>query len=165
MTLVEVMVASGVGSLCLMAIVSIWMFSARGFVALWNYAELESQSRYALDRMTQEIRQANGLASYSATQLNFTDHDGQTLSYAYQPDSKRLVRIKGNEFKVLLQQCDYLKFSIYQRNPIGGTFDQVPATTATECKMLQLHWVCSRQILGTLLNTESVQSAKIVIRK
>ena len=33
------------------------------------------------------------------------------------------------------------------------------------CKLVQLHWICSRKIFGAKVNTESVQSAKVVIRK
>jgi hypothetical protein len=32
-------------------------------------------------------------------------------------------------------------------------------------KLVQVTWVCSRSILGKKVNTESVQSAKVVIRK
>ncbi|MBI4659259.1 MAG: hypothetical protein HY735_10495, partial [Verrucomicrobia bacterium] len=54
---------------------------------------------------------------------------------------------------------------IYQRNPIGGTYDQYPTGAASTCKLVQLRWICSRKILGVAKNTESVQSAKVVIRK
>jgi hypothetical protein len=67
--------------------------------------------------------------------------------------------------KPLLEQCDYLKFSIFQRNPIGGTYDQYPAATPATCKLVQLTWICSRPIVGSGKNTECVQSAKVVIRK
>ena len=38
------------------------------------------------------------------------------------------------------------------------------ATVAT-AKVIDLSWVCSRSILGQKANTESVQTARIVIRK
>ena len=55
---------------------------------------------------------------------------------------------------------------MFQRNPIGGTFDQFTNTlTAATCKLVQVSWVCSRKILQGKVNTESVQTSKIVIRK
>ena len=56
-------------------------------------------------------------------------------------------------------------FSLYQRNPINGTYDQYPTANPDTCKLVQLSWICSRNILGKKANTESVQSAKVVIRK
>ena len=38
-------------------------------------------------------------------------------------------------------------------------------TTATGAKLIKLNWTCSRTILGQAVNTESVQTAKIVMRK
>jgi len=66
---------------------------------------------------------------------------------------------------VLLSECDYLQFGIYQRNTISNTYDQFTTANPTTCKVVQLEWICSRKILGARLNTESVQSAKIVIRR
>jgi hypothetical protein len=63
-----------------------------------------------------------------------------------------------------LRGCQDLSFSIFQRNTASGTFDQFPATlTNNAVKLVQLNWTCQRTVFGRL-NTESVQSAKIVIR-
>ena len=59
MSLVEVMVASGLGSLVLSAVMAITFFSARSFAAVSNYVDLDAKSRTALDKMSQEIRQAD----------------------------------------------------------------------------------------------------------
>jgi hypothetical protein len=55
--------------------------------------------------------------------------------------------------------------AIYQRNSISNTYDQFPAADTNTCKLVQLSWICRRPIIGSTQNTESVQSAKIVIRK
>ena len=76
------------------------------------------------------------------------------------------VRTKGGVSQVLLTECDFLTFSNYQRNPYYGQYDQYPVTTSpTNSKLVSLTWVCSRKITGAKMNTESVQTAKIVIRK
>ena len=164
MTLVEVVVASAVGMLLAVAVASFIIYSARSFVSIMNYSEMQGDSRNALDIITQEIRQANALTSYSTTNLTF-DLGGTPLSYTYDPTAKTLTRTRGAENKTLLRQCETLNFSIYQRNPVGGTYDQYPTATAATCKLVQLYWVCSRKVLGTRLNTETIRSAKIVIRK
>jgi len=172
MTLVELMVATGVGSIVLAAVMVLMFFSARSFAAVTNYVDLDARSRGTLDRMSQEIRETDGLApgGYSATQLIFTGKDpatsnSYTLSYTYDPAAKTLVRSKGGETQLLLTQCQSLNWNMFQRNMTNGTDQPLPTTNVTTCKLIQLTWVCTRSILGSAVNTESVQSAEIVIRK
>jgi hypothetical protein len=76
-----------------------------------------------------------------------------------------LTRAKDGVTTDLLTQCDTLNFNIYQRNTTNGTYDQYPTSVeASNCKVVQVSWTCSRTITGTKLNTETVQSTKIVIR-
>ena len=164
-TLVEFMVAMGISALVILAVTSFLLYSGKSFAGLANYVDLEKNSQVALDTMTRDIRQASFLNSFSTNQLTFVDGDGLTLNYTYSPSARTLTKSKSGTNKVLLTECDYLNFSIYQRNAIGGTYDQFPTAQATNCKLINVNWVCSRQILGTKLTTESVQTAKIVLRK
>src|SRR5438309_10988435 len=100
MTLIEMVVASAVGSLLALAVASFIIYSARSFVAIMNYSEMQGDSRNALDIITQEIRQANSLTSYSTTNLTF-DLGGTPLSYTYDPTAKTLTRTRGAENKKL----------------------------------------------------------------
>ena len=162
----EYLVAMGVGGLVILALVSIMMYSSRSFAGLANYADLNSASLRALDTMTKDIRQALRLTSYSPTQVVFANGtNNQTLAFIYDPNSRTLIRKDANRTDVLLTECDSLKFSIFQRTPLPGTYDQYPAATADNCKVVMVNWVCSRKILGARFNTESVHTAKIVIRK
>jgi len=163
-TLVEFLVSSGVGALSLLAIGYVTFFSARSYVSLANYVDLETKSRNTLDTMSSEIRQANSLTSYTATSLTFQDYDGATLQYNFNPTAGKLYRVKNNQTKELLKGCDSLTFGIFQRNPTNN-YAVVSTTTPSLCKLIQLNWTCSRTILSAKVNTESVQSAKIVIRK
>ena len=165
MSLVQLLVGTAIASLVLAAVASLSLYSGRTFAALANYVDLDNYSRNALDRMTKEIRQTKSLKSYTTTQLTFKDFDDTDLSYSYDPTGRTLCRVKNGQSEVFLEECDYLTFSIYQRNPVNGTYDQYPTATATTCKLVQLSWICSRTILGAKMNTESVQSAKVVIRK
>jgi hypothetical protein len=161
------MVALAIGSILSTGVAALIFYSNHSLAAMANYVDLDHRSRIALDTMSRSIRQARQLLSYDTTSLTFEDWDGGTLVFSYDPASKTLNRTKNgvSHSQPLLEECDYLQFSIYQRNPIGGTYEQFATATAATCKLVQLHWICSRKILGAKVNTESVQSAKIVIRK
>lgn len=159
------MVAAAIGSMLLVSAGMLASYSARSYAAMTNYVDLDNRSRKALNKLTRDVRQANYLSSYTSQQLVFMDFDNASLTYTYSPSAKTLVRLKNDVSETLLTECDFLQFNIYQRNPVGGSYDQYPTATATNCKVVQVSWVCSRHILGARINTESVQSAKIVIRK
>lgn len=116
--------------------------------------------------MTSEIRQTQKLLIGTATRLVFLDGDGTLLTYTYNAKARTLTRIKNGvtDKEPLLKQCDSLKFSLFQRNPKKGTYDQFPAATANTCKLVQVQWTCSRDLIYLKWNTESILSAKIVIR-
>lgn len=167
MTLVEIMVGSAIGSILLLSITSLSFYTGRSFASLANYVDLDNYSRKALDNMSQQIRQTNRLLSFTSTTLSFEDSDGGTLTYTYDPNARTLVRSKNgvNDPVPLLKECNFLEFSVFQRNPMGGSYNQYPTATAATCKLVQLKWICSRDMIRSRVNTESVQSAKIVIRK
>lgn len=169
-TLVEVVTAAGIAGVLMVAILSMAFFSARSFAALTNYVDLDNHSRNTLDHMLREIRQADQLSYYSSNMISFQHTDPAsgsafTVSYVYNPTGRTLTRVQGSISRVLLRECDFLQFSIFQRNPLPGTWDQYPTADVSTCKLVQLSWICSRTILGARVNTESVQSAKVVIRK
>lgn len=165
-SILETFVATAVASVVMVAIGSLASFAARSLAALSNYADLEMKSRNALDLMTRDIRQADRLTGFTTNELVFDYTNGTTLTFTYDSQARTLTRqLGGSPAQTLLSECDTLVFSIFQRNPVGGTYDQYPTATPETCKLVQLHWVCSREILEQRVNTESVQSAKIVIRR
>lgn len=167
MSLMELMISTAIGSVIAAAIMILMLYSGRSFAAMANYVSLDRSSRNALDVMSKQIRQTNKLTASTSTSLTFEDSDGGTLIFTYDPSARTLTRTKNGvaDSKALLTECDALTFSIFQRNPIGGTYNVYPTATATTCKLVQMSWTCSRKIFGIKKNTESVQSAKIVIRK
>lgn len=166
------MVGMSISTMVLTAVGVLFIYQARTCAALGNYVDLDQHSRYALDLMSKEIRQANRLIGYSSTNLNFEMVDANTgatntLSYVYDPKAGTIVRSFLGLNNTLLTQLvpNSVSFALYQRNPVGGTVDQVPTTDPSLCKVVQLSWTCARPMLGGTENTESVQSAKVVIRK
>lgn len=167
LTLAELMISTAIASILGLGTAALVFYSTRSFAAMANYVDLDHRSRIALDSMSREIRQANRLIDHSATSLTFEDYDGTELEYVYDSSAQTLTRWKDDvsDTEPLLTECISLEFAIFQRNSIGGTYDQYPTATSDTCKLVQLKWTCSRKILGIDKNTESVQSAKIVIRK
>src|SRR5439155_26404126 len=137
---------------------------ARSFAAIGNYVDLDNSSRKAVDVMTKEIRQTAALSGYQTNALTFTDYDGKPLQYIYDPAEQKLTRVKDAIATVLLTGCDNLEFYIYQRTPQPGTNSFYAASDATQCKLVEMKWRCSRSLLGKQANTETVQTAQVVIR-
>jgi prepilin-type N-terminal cleavage/methylation domain-containing protein len=171
-SLVEFLVAVAISGVFFAVVAAALSYNARSCAAIANYVDLDKQSRNALDLITKEIRQANRLTSYSATNLTFEMIDSSTgatnsLAYVYNAGARTVSRQFGGHNTVLLQDIspNSLSFSIFQRNPVGGAVDQYATTNASLCKVVQLSWVCSRGLRGDVRNTESVQSAKVVLRK
>ena len=163
--LIEMLFGIGISALVLTQICLIWYYSSRSFVAQLNYVDMDQASQMALDRLSREIRQTRELVSESKRKLVFIDHDGEELTFQHSDSGNLLQRVKGGVTNVLLANCKDIDFSIYQRNPVAGSYDQYPAATADNCKLVHVRWTCSRPLFGTGQdNTESVSSAKIVIR-
>lgn len=169
-TLVEVMVAAALGGLVVLASIAFAIYSARSFSALSNYSEMDEQGQVALDKFTQAVRQVHGLTSYTTDGgiidgLTFLDYDNQALSFSYDAGARAVYRIKGGVTNVLLSGCDSVVFTLYQRTPQAFTFDAVSTAVATNCKLVEVSWNCSRNLLaGDKANTQIMQSAKVAIR-
>jgi len=171
-TLTDMSVAIAVSGIILTALVSFTVYAAKSFAAMQNYVDLEQKSQNALDTMTRDIRETQRLTDFSTATVNgrtvtnsvtFLDYDDQPLTFAY--NNNALVRRKAGTETKLLANVDYLTFMMFKRNTKPGTYDQFDLTDAANCKLISVSWICSRSILGSKINTESVQTAKIVIRK
>jgi Tfp pilus assembly protein PilW len=174
MTLVELQIASAISVILFAAVMALAFYTARSFAAFTNYVDLDANSRNALDVMSTEIRQADLLKAATSTSLTFQTTDLGTgakhdLQYLYTPAKKELTRIfDGGQPEVLLTECTFLEFGTFQRNTtasLDNAFVPVATSQPNLCKVVQLTWICTRRILGKTANTESVQSAKVVIRK
>ena len=163
MTLIEVLIALALGGLLLMAVASLFMYSSKSLAGLYNYVDLSTANRLALDKMSREIRQTQRLSQFTTNKLTFVDYDGKPLVYEYFPAARVLKRSKDGVDENLLTECDSLTFTSFRRNTLQGTFDQTATNVAS--KVININWTCSRKILGNRVNSEPAQSAKIVIRK
>ena len=165
-TLMEVLIAIFISTIIILAVGEAFTYSARTMTAMGNYIELDRGSRNALDIMSQEIRSAYVLKSFSTNELVFTDMNDKDFSFKYTPLTKQLTFTKSGETKTLLSDCQNLAFKMYKRVPKSGAIAQYDTDNPALCKVVQVDWMCSRDIgtMGKKVNTESVQTAKIVIR-
>jgi hypothetical protein len=164
--LAEALVAIGVTALVVLVICAFAMFSGRSFAAMFNYVDLDTVNRLAIDQLTRDVRQANRVINcVTNSLLVLEDSDGVNISYSYDSGAKTLTRTKGVTSTTLLTGCTRLSFDLGQRNIVGGTYDYYPAATPATAKMVNVSWLCARAISRANENTEAVQTARIVIRK
>ena len=186
MTLVELLIAIGISGMIFVAVGMMIFFSGRSYAALANYVDLDNKSRQALDMMSKEIRQMDGVTASGTTNLSSgvvvtnqivlsgkeTNNAAYTITYTYNPSAanKPLTRQKTGGFgyqgmTTLLTGCTYLNFGMFTRVPKDNSLNQFDAADLATCKVVQIDWICARKIFNESDNTESVQSAKVVIRK
>jgi len=177
MSLVELMVAMGLGSLVLASVASLSLYGTQSSMAIANYSDLDSKSRYALDVISREIRQATAVVAVDLTtntSLSLTNAGQGTLSKLTWNAAARTVTLErtGQPPLTALTECDRWSFDLYQRTPLITPTNVFfyPATNSsgaldlTVCKLINMSWKCSRQIMAKKMNTESVQAAQLVLR-
>ena len=167
--LTEILMVMGISSILMLALTCFFMLSSRSFVAFFNYVDLDDGNRVAMDILSRDIRQSRRVSEYSndGKRLVLEDSDLSSIVYDYDSTNRTLTRIKGTESRVMLSECDSLAFDLRKRTPIRGTYEFYPpaSTEVTNAKIIDVAWLCSRKIFGRKENTESVQTARIVIRK
>ena len=177
MTLVEVMVSVALGSIVLAMASSVWVFGSRSFAAMGNYTDLDAKSRNALDLMSRDIREATRVTGFqnsgTTRWIQVTNAaEARTITYTWDAGPRTLVcQRTGEPDQVYLTECDRWDFDLFQRAPQkNGSYVFFPATNSagaydlSVCKLVNMTWKCSRTILGSRLNTESVQTAQVVLR-
>jgi hypothetical protein len=174
-TLMEMMVAVAAGGLLLASVGSVFVFVKRTLDGTANYVELDRQSRVTLDKMTRDIRECGGLTNFDATHLWFTNQDNSQLTYVWDTNAQTLsytnysTNVPGSG--VLLAHCTYWKATAYTRVPLtNSTMIFVPLPTSNSlaqaalAKVIVMDWICKRTNYTTLTDSESVQTAKVILR-
>jgi hypothetical protein len=174
-TLAEMAVAAGVFSISGLALATIFLFCIRSFAAMTNYAVLNRANRHAMDVVVREIRQAYNVVDYSSNAtsrvLTLLNGDGKNVTYTFDANTKQFTRDDGTTTTTLLTNCNLLNFQLYVRPPESNSFNNYPISTTTsnwqsDVKVVELSWKTSMAICPTaLVNSEEVQTAKVVIRK
>lgn len=171
-TLVEMMVATGLFSISSIALGTIFIFSIKSFASMANYASLDRANRAAMDVLTREIRQAKLVTGYvtnsSGNSLSIRNGNGQDVTYSFDSANRQFSRTVNGYSQLLLSDCNLLSFNLFQRTPQAGNFGMFPVSFdnyTQSVKVVQLSWKTSRQIPAGPVNSENIQTARIVIRK
>jgi len=169
-TLVEMMVAIGIGSLVVLGLTTMSLYCSRSLLAIANYQDLDQQSQLALDMFCKRVRQVKQLSSYTTNtiginSLTFQDYDDGSLTFTFDSTAKTLTETKSGVSSVYLTGCDSLRFLLFQRTPMSNTFDCVTTATAANCRLVEVTWSCSRSNPQMAINSQSMQSAKVCIRQ
>ena len=174
-TMVEMMVAIGLTAVLLSSLMGLYVSGLLSFAAMGNYQNLEVKSYYALDTLSREIRNSNLVIGYVTNQSLTLSNSyarngaGQINIITYDPTAQIVTLQRTGQATITnLTECDSWGFNLYTRAPDTNSFSTnivfTVATNASACKLVQMSWKCSRTILGSKLNTESVQTAQIVLR-
>lgn len=162
-SLIETMVTVGLSTAIMGSMLPTGLTVTNSMVAIQNYCDLNRASCNTLDNMSRDLRNTASVTSVSDRQVTVSNVlTADVISYSWD-GSNNVVRTFNGLGKVVLTQCDYLKFSSFQRNPTNN-FQFLPASSPSTTKLISVSWRCSRQILGAKINTESVQTAQICIR-
>jgi hypothetical protein len=163
-TLFEYVIAIGVAALVVIALVPLSIYTATSLASLANWADMNTSSVTAVDQLTTDIRRAVRVTSFLTNSVELRFADGTSVQYEYAPTAGTLVRKRQAQENVLLTGCKTLNFSIFQRTPIPGTYDQYPAATNTETKVIAINWTSQRKLIGARANQDQLHSAKVVMR-
>ena len=165
-TLMEMLVGISLGGIIVTVIAALSLYSGKNFAILANYMDMDSVGINAMDQVSRDIRQANGLLAFRTNTITLrTDNTNQNLIYSYSSTNRVLTRKLGtNAATTALSECDSLTFAMYQRTPISGSFNQYAPGDTNEAKVIFLNWKCSRTIGGRKLTTDNASTARIVMR-
>lgn len=111
-TLVEVMIASSLGTMVLAGVMSTFLMLGRSGANIANYSEMEAQSRRALEEFSQDLRMANAVTWNSATSITLT--------------------VPNNYASTLGKVTYAYDNSTVDTNPTKQTFYRLPGTAATD---------------------------------
>jgi prepilin-type N-terminal cleavage/methylation domain-containing protein len=176
-TIMEMLIATSVGGLAIAMVITAFTFSVTSFSAMGNYADLDRYSRNAVDVLSKNIRNSSALMSFSSNNPMYLQFTNSTAGTSFTVNYNALKRTlsysqNGGSSRLLLTNCDTWSFSLYSKAPILTTTNIIfyGATNgsgqldASVCKLINMTWKCSRSIFGSKRNTETIQTAEIVLR-
>ena len=172
LTLVEVMIAGGIGSFVMTGVLSVVLMMGRSGMSAANYAGMEAESRRAVDEFAQDVRMSSDLTWNSDTSVTLTVPDnyassGNKVTYGYDnattgPTASSFYRLPGPASStsgrfVLARNVTSLTFMRYTRTNTVATDD-------FSAKRLQLTMNLRTTAQTTVDQNTLVISASYVLR-
>ena len=177
-TLLETMIVMGLAGIVLAIVMTTYNYSGTSFSAMGNYSDLDRKSRNSLDLLGREIRNSSALVAVTnnSTKKSLTFNNattGKQITILYDATARTLNFYKtGQAGQTLLTSCDQWDYSLFGKVPLlsstniafNSATNGAGAVDINACKLVNMTWKCSRSIFGSKRNTESIQTAQIVLR-
>lgn len=177
-TLVEVLIAAGLASFVMVGILSAFLFLTRAGLSTQNYADMEIQSRTAMEIFAQDVRVAEDIRWNSSTSLTLTveiDDVTKYFTYAYNSGSATFTRQQvsspstqgaiGSATTLITGiKSGTFQYTAYKIDT--GTIDltTVSDTTNMMTKQVQIALETERAQSGLAVATNKVISARFILR-
>lgn len=175
-SLVELMAATLLSGIIMVAVLSSVLMIARSGYLLNNYSEMEQQARNALEtfavdaRMTEVVAWDRAPDTIPLTSLRLQAVDGAVVTYTYDAAAGTLTRTPdGGAAETIITGIQSFTFSAYKYDNDAGLEILDPATTSlvsfdNETKMVQLSLSAVRTGTSLANATNNVVSARFVLR-
>lgn len=176
-SLVEMLIAVTIATSVIGVVAVISVDTALHYAAIGNYVTMADQSRNAMDMISREVRSSNALIAFSTNTpvyLELSNSTSSTITTIYYDNTNSYLSMSktGQSNRVLLTQCNFWTFSLYNRHPLINSNDIYfyPSTNysgqvdASRTKVINMSWKCTRSVLGTKLDSQSVQTAQVILR-
>ena len=161
-TLVELLVATGIGSMVVAAVMTTFVFFCRTGVRMAHYSDMERQSRGVLQRFGQDAREAKAVAWVDANTLQLTTDSG-VVTYDYNSSTKRFTRTpSGGSGSVLVSGISSFRFMAY--DVTGSSVALTDSNASQNTKMVQVDIDLSRNTASAGNATAQAVSARYVLR-
>jgi prepilin-type N-terminal cleavage/methylation domain-containing protein len=182
-TLTEVIIASTIGSVIMLGVLTTFLMLGRSAANLVNYNELDTEARRALELFSEDVRMAkevnwHGVTPANATSVTLTippvaaagadvlvtyfwdtlENSDSRLSFCRKIGSPPPNTQTTNRGTVLVRNVTTFQFNAFK---IGGSG---PASNALETKQIQLSLTASRSSRTAVTATDMVLSARFILR-
>ena len=170
-TLVEIMIGAVLGSMVLAAVLTTFLMLGRSGANAAAYSVMESQSRRALEELSQDLRMASDVTWNSATSITLLVPDNylsvdplhnNRVTYAYDSTTKYFYRRPGTPTSTstqtdLIKNVSSFSYSRYDR------VDN-PSTSNVTTKRIQLSMVVRTANVTVVGATNNILSASFILR-
>jgi Tfp pilus assembly protein PilW len=168
------MIGATISSFVLAAVLSTFLFMGRSGANVQNYNDMEQQSRNALEFFAEDTRQASGVVWNSTASLSLTVGTN-TINWVYDSTARTLTRsvVTGgtttwSRTLVTGITAGTFAFTAYKisdsTNPISIATASDRTTANGLTKQIQLSLECSRTNTTVVAATNSVLSARFILR-
>lgn len=162
-TFVELMISMTLSLVVLTAVLTTFLFLARGGMRMAFYRDMEAQSRFVMQQFGRDARQATGVAWTGSTSLTLTV-EGVNVTYAYNAVAGTLSRaVPGRPAQVVARGITAFAFRAYDFSSSELSLSAPNATTNAATKIVQVEIDLARNTARTGA-TNQIISTRYMLR-